>query len=579
MTFAGFRNRGTACGCCDEDECIIGQDLFDAALAASLWTIISGAPSVSGGSLILLAGDKLEMVPVPASASDGVSASVAALSTDATASFRLHIGKADENNYLFGTVAKSGGAITLQLGKVADGVETLLTDTLTVQDTGSDTDLRHRIKLCLNLSDVEAERTIVTDAMPWRADDNDGFWDSEDFILEFQGAPATSSFDVGEDLTDIINAYFKFPLPVGAVPTQVNGGWEASKSDVDPSVVTDYLAQLFDSGGLVGTNQAIEAYSLADASDTTVGGYDPGNTWGASLTRDIVGSDTFGISMQFRRADILAGTTVNLYHVAMTLTAVVPEMRTGRLRLSYDNTSILETDCVTDWLVQVSGGGLNGTKAGVESVVGEWDLADFIYSYQQSETRTGCDACDCSAEDAEPCDCCGDVAGASEYVIVLDNNHTEPPVAGHPDWTPCPLCSGFTGAFTLRNNEFCGWLLFQYPFDCPNITAENEEIGFGCGGVGRSFALSLVESGESCKWRLVVQLWADLSDCGGEGPGLSGNYAIYESADLSPAGDCRANMPITLNKTEEGYVASLPYCDYLGLGTISWGATATLDIA
>jgi hypothetical protein len=578
MAFAGFRNRGTACGCCG-DACIIAQDKFNAALSSSLWTIINGAPSVSGGLLTLAAGDELEFVATPASAGEAVSVTIDARTLDAVGSIRLKIAKADGSNYLFGIVAKSGGAITLRLGQVADGVESWLTDAATVRDEGDATNERHLIRLCWTPGDVEAESEGWQAGIP-RTISAPGWTDPDNALLVDGTDVASYGTNALGELTPQMAWFFDFSIPVGSNNVRPIATVHHADQGTDSYHTVDLEMYVFDrTGSEVGDNQGTGTLIGGTFPPAQVRTYGDGTVdFNAGLDWRDVNSLQFGFSIVYQN---VSGESTSVYVDGAYLTVhyTVPERRTGRLRLSYLNSSVVETDCVTDWLVQVSGSGLNGSSAGIASESGTWDIGTATYAYQQSATRTGCEACDCSAEDAEPCDCCGDVAGASEYVIVLDNNHTEPPVAGHPDWTPCPLCSGFTGAFTLRNNESCGWLLYQYPFDCPNITAEGEELGFGCGGVGRSFSLGLVESGESCKWRLVVQLWADLTECGGEGPSLSGNYAIYESAELSPAGDCRANMPITLDLVDEGYIAGLPYCDYLGLGTISWGITATLDIA
>jgi hypothetical protein len=517
------------CGC----SCTIYTNDFSAALSGFTTT---GTPSTSGGLLVMTAGDRVIATTTPSSASDSIHLTTGALTTDATATLRLICAWVDSSNYLFGEVSRAAGAITLRLGQVAGGVSTWLTDAVTVQDTGAELDERHVISLCWTPGPVLEEEAVEQSLLPWRADDSGGDWSDESEILEYEASAATSGFGVGEAETDIILASFQFAFAPGFVPEEVAVGWQADHSPVDPVDVTDSFAQLFDDSGFVGTNQATEAYSLGEngIDPVTNGGYDPLDTWDATLTDEIVNSATFGVGLRFKRSDTDFGSTVNLYHVTMSIRGTVPERRVGRLTLAYGNTSIAETDCVTDYAVVLTGDGLDGKAAGLAVTAGDWDFDAFTLSYLLSDSRPTCPSCGCTVDAAEPCDCC-DETPLAEYVVDL----------GAGGWTDddCTNCDEVAGEYVVTAYEACRWHYF-------------EDIGICTGDVARvgelRIVVSLRESGTQCLWSVTVSYTRIIG-----GVGTQSTTARYES-DLLDEGVCDDDFPLTLNKVFDGSSADPP---------------------
>jgi hypothetical protein len=527
------------CGC----SCTIYTNDFSAALSGFTTT---GSPSTSGGLLVMTAGDRVIATTEPSSASDSIHLTTGALTTDATATLRLICAWVDSSNYLFGEVSRAAGAITLRLGQVAGGVSTWLTDAVTVQDTGAELDERHVISLCWTPGPVLEEEAAAQTLLPWRATDNGGDWSDETEVLELEGAAATTSFGVGEDETDIIEAYFQFGFAPGFIPEEVEVGWLANKSDVDPVGVTDSFAQLIDDSGFIGANEATEAYSIADDPAETAGGYDPLDTWGATLTDTIVNSTEFGVGLRFKRDDTGAGTTVNLYHVTMSVRGTIPERRHGRLRLSYQNSSDSSLDCATDYAVVLTGDGLDGKAAGLAVTAGDWDFDAFTLSYGQSASRPTCPACTCTVEVGQ-CDCCDPAEPpAVEYLLDFSG------VALVDD--ECNGCDQVDGFYVVEQISPCFWFFRDSLGTCTHdATAPG----------GLSVTLTLHDNPgfpmESCRWRAMIGYQSI------EQNGPEAAWAMYESDEIASCDD----MPVTLNKVTDYVVDSC---------TGTFPASITLDL-
>jgi hypothetical protein len=518
------------CGC----SCTIYTNDFSAALSGFTTT---GSPSTSGGLLVMTAGDRVIATTTPSSASDSIHLATGALTTDATATLRLICAWVDSSNYLFGEVSRAAGAITLRLGQVAGGVSTWLTDAVTVQDTGAELDERHVITLCWTPGPVLEEEAVEQSLLPWRADDSGGDWSDESEILEYEASAATSGFGVGEAETDIILASFQFAFAPGFVPEEVAVGWQADHSPVDPVDVTDSFAQLFDDSGFVGTNQATEAYSLGEngIDPVTNGGYDPLDTWDATLTDEIVNSATFGVGLRFKRSDTDFGSTVNLYHVTMTVRGTMPERRVGRLTLAYGNSSVAETDCVTDYSAVLTGDGLDGKAAGLAVTAGDWDFDAFTLSYLLSDSRPTCPSCGCTVDDAaEPCECCDPAfPPAQEYTVDI----------GTPGMTDneCDGCDQISGTYVLSGEAACFWRYEEVLGTCDGPLGERPGI--------LTMTLALVpKDGGGCKWTAMLS-YASTFVQDPSNPQQSAELAFYE-LDMASDEDCQD--PATLNLITAG---------------------------
>jgi hypothetical protein len=549
------------CGC--STACEIGADDFSGALDD--WTT-TGSPSTSGGLLLASGGDELIYDLEPASASSAVHIAVNALTEDATAGMRLVCARADEDNYLFGEVAKAGGAVTLRLGQAKDGAETWLTDAVTVQDAGSELDESHAISLCWRPSGIIAEQSYAVELTPWRAYDSGG-WDDEANVLAY-GSPSASSVEFiasgGASETDPLVVYFQGSLPVGTLIDGIEIAANVSHTPTSESAeITDTFVRLQNSGGYVGDNEAgltvINTEPPGPPSGLGWGG--PTNNWNAGITWEDINS-IFGVGLAFTRGNTDDGTTINLYDVVCVIHVTEPERRTGRLTLAYGNSAVAETDCVTEYNVTLLGDGLDGKGTGLAFGVGDWELGNWALSYKESDTRPDCPECECTTATAEPCPCC-DIAPAAAYVVDL----------GAGGWTDsqCNDCDDIDGAFVVDALSACGWsyarsYTLQERVDevyCDDMTQCGIDVGILVGGVapyscsatkgwGVNLAINNID-GDGCRWRATVHYSS--GGCSGTAfpqPTPSScihSQVIYES-DVITDSDCY-DMPVTLTKVFE----------------------------
>jgi hypothetical protein len=514
------------CGC----SCTIYANDFSAALSGFTTT---GSPSTSGGLLVMTAGDRVISTTTPSSASDSIHLTTGALTTDATATLRLICAWVDSSNYLFGEVARAAGAITLRLGQVAGGVSTWLTDAVTVQDTGADLDERHVISLCWTpgpvLEEEEGEQSGIATAVSaagWTDPDNALLIDGTDVA-----SYATSTLN---ELTPQISWFFAFSIPPGANNIRPIATVHHADQGSDSNHTADYEVYVFDgSGAEVGDNQALGALIGGTFPPAQVGTWGDGtDDFNAGLDWRDVNSSQFGFSIVYENVSgDSTAVVVDGAYMAVHFTA--PERRVGRLTLAYGNTSVAETDCVTDYSVVLTGDGLNGKAAGLAVTAGDWDFDAFTLSYLLSDSRPTCPSCGCTVDDAaEPCECCDPAfPPAQEYTVDI----------GTPGMTDneCDGCDQISGTYVLSGEAACFWRYEETLGTCDGPAGEQPGI--------LSMTLRLVpQDGGGCKWIAFLAYYStqiqDPSD-----PSQTAEAALYE-VDLDTDEDCQT--PITLTQTQ-----------------------------
>lgn len=497
------------CGCAPVDCTIVTVNPF-ADLDA--FTQI-GTVTIASGAAVLETGEGLVTIAGSTNFYDPVIFRITASTAGASGTIRLVVAYLDADNYLFGEFSFSGSSGTLRLGIREGGVETWLTDAVTVEDTadlGDSTDF----SLCWVPGEVQSGGAyfVVCEAL---TKSGVGSWDD----------PPTTYTMLANTTTDAVT-YEDYPclsLPPGSTIDDIYVEIEAV---IDMATDVRLLDIYLEIGGVQIGNRTPNA-----AVGTTLSAVGDGGTltdWGVAagdLTWENI--NVLAVAFTFRGGADAGGTQLSIADSTINVEFTTPDRQPGRLTLSRGNVTAVTVDCAREFSAEAPG---EGKKAMVLSGAGEWSVASLDYSYHLSASKPSCPSCACTTDSPESCVCCDvDYPPAMEYVIDL----------GVGGWTDdiCGFCDTVAGEYLLTADRSCGWSYVEEA-ECP------ANAGGLCYPRVLEFNLRLESDGESCKW--VFVLWT-AAVCSPDQSILSG-IAVYESAALATSQDCQL-LPVTLSKT------------------------------
>lgn len=523
------------CACADTPEgCTIGSDTFDGNLSKFTTT---GSPSVAGGSLLMAGGDQVVLIAEPDLATDGLHLATTALTGSDPATMRLFAHREDNDNYYFGELEIDGGVGTIRVGQRVGGVETLLSNDVTLRDDTELTDA-HLLQLCALPPQAQVPVSSVSGAFPAFVDDPTGTWENE-------AVPGSADQPFGADgVSEVLNlSAFPLFIPPGSTINGLDVGITAAASLDTPNCGFFHTVQL---NGSFGTSSNLAASTPINDGAMQLEGFGSATEmWGVALTPESLMDPAFEVSVRVEASGTSTGGTISLGSVHVTVWYTGPDKTQGRVTLTYTNTevgAVPETQCAiggTDYEP-------TGKGTGIAVSAGSWGFAEFTTSYLDSPTHTPCPVCTCTTV---RCFCCDTDSEASQNFIVD---------LGAGGWTndDCGDCAGISGEYALEFSGsfvdsvvlpvgFCEWR-YDEDLACDRRLTITLRLWpkFGAG-----------VPGSDCYW----DLYATVYDPTGVDPSFSSAnwFLIVPGAEAT---DCDAGFPLTLGSYTVGHAGDTPPC-------------------